>query len=764
MLGRLLDDRYRIVQVLGSGGFGQTYLAEDTKRPGNPVCVLKHLNFSSHDPAILDQVRRMFFAEAVTLERLGRHDRIPQLLAYFVVNDEEFYLVQEFIDGHPLSSELSAGQRLTEEQVMTMLEDVLPVLEFVHAQGVIHRDLKPENLIRRDRDQKLVLIDFGAVKTIDTSIVETQPLHPVSVPIYTSGYAASEQCLGKPKFSSDIYSLGVIAIQALTGIRPSQLDHDPDTGELAWRSAAIADKRAIVSDDLAIVLDNMTKFHFTQRYQTARQVLDALAEVRSAIFTQAPRSKVNVLQVPPTQVKPRKPTKLIAAGLGAIAVAGVSAGIFLRQSAQAPAPIVSSSTLGTQLSLGESLISPIPSTPVKQAGIDQIKAGNFTAAVRLLELARRIDKTDPETLIYLNNARIGQAQAYTIAVVVPLRTQPQPSIEVLRGVAQAQDQINRGNGIKLKVAIASDNSNADLARQIAQQLVDTPTVLGVIGHGTSDTTYVAGEIYQTGELVAISPVSSAKDLSGFSRYVFRTMPSDELPAKALATQMVTQLKKRKAAIFFNSANRYSRSLKKSFEDALYYRGQGEVVDAIDFSDPSFEAASSLAEAVKKGAEVILLAPNSEFLDRALLVINANQKRLPILAGDALYTPRILNEIGDRAAGMTIAVPSIQTQLGASTFEQQAKSVWGKPVEWRSALGYDATQAFIAALQKAPTRNGIRAVLSTPEFSAIGAVGSIKFSSSGDRDTSIALMSVTPTRSGRYEFKPYAPQSKSKTTK
>ncbi len=765
MLGRLLDGRYHIVRVLGSGGFGQTYLAEDTKRPGNPVCVLKHLNFSSHDPAILDQVRRMFFAEAVTLERLGRHDRIPQLLAYFVINDEEFYLVQEFIDGHPLSSELVAGQKLSQEQVITLLEDVLQILEFVHAQGVIHRDLKPENLIRRDRDQKLVLIDFGAVKTIETSIVETQPIQPVSVPIYTSGYAASEQCLGKPKFNSDIYSLGVIAIQALTGVRPSQIDHDPNTGELAWRSEAIAGKQATVSDDLAIVLDTMTKFHFSQRYQTAKQVTDALAQVKSSIFTQAPRSKVDVFRAAPTQLKPRKPIKLIAAGLGAIALVSVSAWAVLHQSAKPPTPMGSSNAAESPLSLGEMLISPIPSTPVKQAGIDQIKAGNFLAAVRLLELARRIDKSDPETLIYLNNARIGQAQAYTIAVVVPLRTQPPQSLEVLRGVAQAQDQLNRGNGIKLKVAIASDNANSDLARRIAQQLVDNPTVLGVIGHGTSDTTYAAGEIYQTGELVAISPVSSAKDLSGFSRFMFRTMPSDEFPAKKLAAHMVTQLKKRKAVIFFNSANRYSRSLKDSFKDALYYGDKGEVVSEIDFNDPSFEAASSLTQAMKKGAEVIFLAPNSEFSDRALLVINANQKRLPILAGDALYTPRILNEIGDRAAGMVVAVPSIQTQLENSLFERQAKSVWGKPVEWRSALGYDATQAFITALQKAPTRNGVRAALSTPEFSAIGAVGSIKFASGGDRDTAIALMSVTATRAGGYEFKPYTPQvSKAKTAK
>jgi eukaryotic-like serine/threonine-protein kinase len=759
MLGQLLDGRYRIVRVLGSGGFGHTYVAEDTKRPGNPLCVLKHLSFSTPDEGILQQVRRMFFAEAETLERLGRHDQIPQLLAYFE-DDGEFYLVQEFIDGHPLSEELAGGQRLSEESVVELLEDVLQILDFVHTHQVVHRDLKPENLIRRDRDRKLVLIDFGAVKTIDTAIAEDLADTQMSLPVYTSGYAASEQCLGKPRFSSDLYSLGVIAIQALTGVRPSHLAHHAETGELVWRD------RAHVSDDLAIVLETMTKFHFTHRYQTAKQALEALRQVNSAFVTQVPFTQLSTFDVwrssTPSDVqeatppKPKRPIKLAVAGLGAAALVGGSTWAFMNRNAQPPSPPTGANpTLGL-MSSGETLLSPTPATPIKQAGIDKIRQGKFTEAVQLLQQARQADRTDPETLIYLNNARIGQEKAYTIAVVVPLRTHPQSSFEVLRGVAQAQDQLNRTNGIdgvKLKVAIASDNSQPDLARQIAKQLTSDPNILGVIGHGTSDTTIAAGEIYQAGELVAISPVSSAKDLSGFSQYVFRTMPSDELPAKQLAAYMVRQLKKRRVAIFYNSASLYSNSLKESFKDALYYADKGEVVEEIDLSGPSFEAAESVDRGIKNKAEVILLAPNHDSFDRALLVINANRKRLPILAGDALYLRRILNESGELANGMIVAVPSAQTNLATSPFEKQSRSLWGKSVEWRSALGYDAAQAMIRAMQKAPTRNGIRSALSLPNFAAIGAVQSVSFTKNGDREMAIALMRVTRSKSGQYEFRP-----------
>lgn len=744
MLGRILDARYKIIQTLGSGGFGQTYIAEDTKRPGNPRCVLKHLSFSSHDESILRQVRRMFFSEAETLEHLGKHDQIPQLLAYFE-EEHEFYLVQEFIQGHPLSDEIGGDRRLSEAQVVDLVEDVTQILGFVHDQGVIHRDLKPENLIRRDRDQRIVLIDFGAVKTIlETSIV-TEPVLDISVPVYTSGYAASEQCLGQPRFNSDFYSLGMIAIQALTGVRPSQLAYNPQTHNLIWRD------RATVSDEFAAILEKMTQFHFNDRYQTASEVLDALHQVKSAIFTQMPISKVQD-QHRAAKPRRRKPLKgvAMAIGIGVCAIAGVSAWTLTRN--PATSPVVQKQQI---LSFGDILLSPKALQPLKQAGIDKMKSGNFAEAVSLFEKARKADKTDPETLIYLNNARIGAAQAYTIAVVLPLRTNPTSSNEVLRGIAQAQERINKTKGIRLKIAIASDDANSDLARDVASQLVSDPRILGVIGHGTSDTTFAAGKIYQDGELVAISPVSSAKTLSGFSRYVFRTMPSDEIPAKQLAAYMTKQLKKRKAAIFFNSKNLYSRSLTESFKDALYYGDQGKIVHQVDLNDPTIEISESVNEARKKGAEVMLLAPNAELLDRALLVINANQKRLPILGGDTLYNSRILTELGDAARGMIVAIPLAQTQLENSPFEQQSKLVWGNLAGWRSALGYDATQAMIAAIQKAPTRNGIRATLSTPSFTTIGAVHSVSFTPQGDREISIALMQVTGTKFGKFRFKPIA---------
>ncbi len=269
MIGRLLDQRYQVVQALGEGGFGHTYIAQDTRRPGNPSCVVKHLKPATHDPEFLQTARRLFNSEAETLEKLGSHDQIPRLLAYFE-EDQEFYLVEEFIAGHLLSAELLPGHRWSESQVIQLLQEVLSILEFVHTNGVIHRDIKPDNLIRRSSDNKLVLVDFGAVKQVQMHSLITQGPINETVAIGTPGYMPSEQGQGRPRLSSDIYALAMIGIQAVTGLNPRQLSEDPETGEIIWRHDAQ------VSDALAAVLSQMARHYFKNRYQSATEALRSL--------------------------------------------------------------------------------------------------------------------------------------------------------------------------------------------------------------------------------------------------------------------------------------------------------------------------------------------------------------------------------------------------------------------------------------------------------------------------------------------------------
>ena len=278
MIGKLLDHRYQITDILGQGGFGQTYIAQDTRRPGNPVCVVKHLKPTTSDPRVFDTAKRLFSSEAETLEKLGNHDQIPRLLAYFDEN-QEFYLVQEFIAGQTLAEELIPGQPWSESQVLELLAGILEILEFVHSQGVIHRDIKPVNIIRRASDQKLVLVDFGSVKQLRLPLVSVGGQPTATVAIGTPGYMPTEQGQGKPRPNSDIYSLGIIAIQALTGLPAIELQEDPNTGELMWQHLVE------VNPELTALLTKMVHYHFKDRYQTATEALQACKSIVKPVLT-----------------------------------------------------------------------------------------------------------------------------------------------------------------------------------------------------------------------------------------------------------------------------------------------------------------------------------------------------------------------------------------------------------------------------------------------------------------------------------------------
>ena len=266
----LLSNRYKITRVLAQGGFGCTYLAKDTQRPGLPSCVVKQLMPARRDTRFLQVARRLFDSEAEILELLGKHDRIPELYAFFE-EDKEFYLVQQFIPGHPLTDELPPHKDIkSESYVIDMLKELLEVLTFIHQRQVIHRDIKPANIIRCNQDNRLVLIDFGAVKLMQPKSKEETEL--ATVAIGTRGYTPPEQFAGHPRLSSDIYALGAIAIQALTGLLPHELQPNPHTGNLEWQ------EWAEISDKFAKILDKMVRYHASERYKSA---VEALEDVKS---------------------------------------------------------------------------------------------------------------------------------------------------------------------------------------------------------------------------------------------------------------------------------------------------------------------------------------------------------------------------------------------------------------------------------------------------------------------------------------------------
>lgn len=287
-----LGGRYKLIQPLGQGGFGHTFLATDLHLPDHPTCVIKQLKPHLQDAESLATARRLFETEARVLYQLGEHSQIPRLLAHFE-DGQEFYLAQELIEGASLADVIRPGQPWSEARVRRLLSEILTPLAFVHEQGVIHRDLKPSNLIHRREDEHVVLIDFGAVKQVSERRDSGQATRTIS--IGTQGYMPSEQLAGNPWFSSDLYAAGMICLQALTGIAPHRLQRDPRTSEILWQSPDLD-----IGDEFKAILARMVRYDFRERYATATAVLTEL-QALPAIPSESDRL-VDEIPTGPTQV------------------------------------------------------------------------------------------------------------------------------------------------------------------------------------------------------------------------------------------------------------------------------------------------------------------------------------------------------------------------------------------------------------------------------------------------------------------------------
>ncbi|MDT9323545.1 MAG: SUMF1/EgtB/PvdO family nonheme iron enzyme [Limnospira sp. PMC 1290.21] len=257
-----LVERYYAKSILGQGGFGRTFLAVDDFKPSKPPCVIKQFLPQAQGTATLEKAAQLFDQEAQRLELLGKHSQIPELLAYFTADNRQ-YLIQEFIEGDTLQQELDNQGTFSENQISSLLKDLLPVLDFVHKHKVIHRDIKPENIIRRASDNKLVLVDFGASKQVQrTSMSVTGTV------IGSAAYCAPEQAMGKPQYGSDLYSLGVTCLYLLTQVSPSNL-YDPLEAQWVWREHLNGNQ---VSDKLGKILDRLVETVFKKRYQSVAEV------------------------------------------------------------------------------------------------------------------------------------------------------------------------------------------------------------------------------------------------------------------------------------------------------------------------------------------------------------------------------------------------------------------------------------------------------------------------------------------------------------
>ncbi|MEG4214027.1 ABC transporter substrate-binding protein [Microcoleus sp. Pol14C6] len=781
--GDILRQRYQIVSELDRGGFARTYTARDLDIPDNRLCVVKEIRQPSN-PQLLPEAQQRLEREVRALRRLGGHSRIPQLFDSFEENDN-FYLIQEYIEGHPLRKEFAPNTQWTQEQVVEFLQDILPVIAFVHEHNVIHRDITPSNLIRRDCDGRIVLIDFGAVKEI-SSLEITDSGNTISRTIYTQGYSPAEQIAGNPQFCSDIYSVGIVAIQALTGLSPAQdFLTDSRRGDIVWRYSTPDRPMVQISAGMETILNRMVRYNFPDRYQSVADVLQALNSIASLHPPPPLSQNLNV----PQQLQDNHSIVSLSPPPKRDRFSGFSRSHF-RRSLLAIAAIIAGCAIalffhnvftpktclllqGDALSCGEESLLKSSTPRLKQAGVNEFAKSNYREAFNYFKRSwHEEERKDPETLIYMNNAllKAKKAEYYTLAVIVPVRKNEQGRVdidlakEILRGVAQAQTEVNfklfnseiernlnglefpvnqaiKGKGLQVIIADDANLKEESIAR--ANSLVKLTGVLGAIGHYTNEMTAYTVDIYNQNHLVLISPGSTTEEVTEKDReFFFRTVPRTKVSVEVFVKYLIEKQGQTKVAGFYNASRESTSTFWEEFRKQFRERG-GTIANITEFdlSRSDFDVKKAIQEVRQTGETekttiVLSTSQDETAINNAIALFQANLDRNWVVGTGGIYSQKTLEAAAQLPSFEKMAAAVSWHPLNSPNpkFLEDTRKLWVGNVSHRTALTYDAAKTLIQAIeeQQQPSREGMQKTMVDPNFSATGATGTIQFDTTGDR--------------------------------
>ncbi|MCC0179192.1 protein kinase [Waterburya agarophytonicola K14] len=508
--GTVLKNRYKITSTLSKGGFGLAYKARDISNKIQNSVLIKQLRPQKNE-VVLEIARKKFQKEAKVLESLGeRHPQIPKLFDYFE-EKEEFYIVQQFIDGVDFEKKLHLDPEsteetltLTESQLVDFLEQTLEILKTVHFNKIIHRDIKPSNLIWHPRINndaneeafQVFLIDFGCVKEIEKYVFSSNQEVQSSVVIGTPFYMPPEQQRKEPQFNTDLYALGWVAIQAVTGLKTNQEDI-----RSSWR------EKANIKDDLKLILAQMihpkckkpedkSKDGLDYRYQTASDVLEDLKKFKEGLpvkpLTQILASPdPETIKINPPENQSDKWAKWLGILFGLILL---GAPLWIAWEIWFKPRVWETSD---KASIGEEVY-----FETGQECTDEVRDKQYIKAKECFAGVMSKNLNNPETAIYYNNsfALSANEKPYYLAAVVPISTNPNLANEILRGVAHAQHLFNKQGGVagrQLVVVVANDaNNKDDQAIDVAKLLRDENKIVGIIGHNSTTATEAGIQEYK----------------------------------------------------------------------------------------------------------------------------------------------------------------------------------------------------------------------------------------------------------------------------
>lgn len=408
------------------------------------------------------------------------------------------------------------------------------------------------------------------------------------------------------------------------------------------------------------------------------------------------------------------------------------------------------------LSEGERTLFSGSENPSRTQAFEAFQNKNYPQAVKDFQKARGAFPYDPELRIYYNNAKAyQQGNPLTLAVVLPdTNKEADISKELLRGVAQAQDNFNSLGGVNkrfLNIVVANDSSAQTQAQKVARELIKNQNILGVIGHYTSQNSAAVLPQYESAGIAMISPGSTSTSIN--SRVFFRTVLSTKVDADKLADYAINHGYKR-VVIFYNPDDIYSNNVKEEFEK-LFKDNNGEVIYTQNLADASLNTSAEISKIKEKNADAIVLFPNTELTSVALAIARAQgSKKLPLLGGNALYNQDTLKSGGDAFEGLVIYVDWFAENQNSKKFAEEAKGMWGGQISWRTATAYDATQAFIKAISMSnnPSRQTVLQNLKSINLSPTETSGyPLHFDDRGDRQQKPVIVKVVKGSDGLFKF-------------
>jgi eukaryotic-like serine/threonine-protein kinase len=673
-------------------------------------------------------------------------------------------LVMEKIDGIDLEQWKKEGNAFKDEsQALRWLEQIAQTLQHVHSNLFFHRDIKPSNIMLRDNGS-LVLIDFGTARYISETVVDRRTVTIV----YSYGYTAPEQLVGKAVPQSDFYALGRTFVYLFTGQHPD--DIDPPR---SWHQHS----QIPISREFKTLIDHLMASDPAKRIQTA-QIL--LREVRSCqqnypakILTKFTKHWRNMILSLLAVVTALFITLVVAAqfklGSNSIALTATCDTITKDLLSCGEEKFLSSDDLNSATTAAGK------KDNYKELAVQAFRSGNYDQAERLFLAAwqqSRLGTPDPEALIYYNNSRIAHRPSsglvWTIAVAAPLSNTVNSKVfdiglELLRAVAMSQNEAVQ-SGLNLRVLVVNDENKSETTSTVAKALVQRENLLGIIGHYASENSIEALSIYEANQLVMISGTSTSTKLShprSINTYFFRTVSNTREAAQAMTQKVLyRKAKVNQVAIFFDPKREFSNNMTDEFKDFFQKTGGKVAFTSESLATHSFQAQKVLKKVPEQvGALTLFLGGYTDSIsfDNSLALLEANRGQRWIVGSNVMHSKRVLDTLETMLKRGTFPLERLAVMSDwhysnspNPAFERAAREQWKGTVSWRTATTYDAVKVLQAAITAAHLQEGntldnrktIRDTIAGSNFKVThGATGTIRFKGSDRAEANVVILKV-----------------------